>query len=403
MFSGIEEKMETGTVSDDDEKYEEDDGGEEAENKVRVCTDPGRPSKEAKERHDAMGHVQYRSWCPHCVKGRGQNEPHKSSERPESAIPLIGTDYFFAGENDDPTATMIGIKDSKSKAVHAYLVDNKGVFEHKVATKLAQWIDSLGYKRVAMKTDREASIVAVQEMVKQESKTEIVIENSPKGESQSNGLPEAAVRELSGMIRTLKDSIETKTGEKIEKKSAMMAWIVEHSGNMITRYRVGKDGRTAYQRLKGKAPSNKTLPLGEKVLYLPLKSAGKQNKLAPKFKYGIFVGVNPRTSESLIANSSGVFRARTVKRLPEDDRWDGNAISEIKGLPWDFRTAEAPEAEIRIEPTTEDIPPVPEIEIKVRKFYVMKQDIIDFGFTPGCSGCNAIARRLTTKPPHNEE
>ena len=399
-----EEKMETGSVSDDDVKHDGD-AQEDVEVealKCKVRVDPVKPSKGDKERHEAMGHVQYRNWCPACVRGRGQNTPHRSKERSESELPLISMDYFFAGEEDNPTATMIAIKDSKSKAIHAYLVEAKGTCDPKIATRIARWIESLGYKRVAMRTDREHSIVAVQEMVQKEVGVEMVPENSPKGESQSNGQAESAVRELAGMVRTLKDSIEVKTGEKIGKRSAMLAWIVEHAGNMITRYRVGKDGKTAYQRLKGKAPSNTTSPLGEKVLYLPLKSAGKQNKLAPKFKYGVMVGVHPRTSEALCANSNGTFRTRTVKRLPEEERWDATAIRELIGLPWDFKSSDAPDAEVVIDKVPEVVPPEPVIEVKARRFYVTKKDIDKFGFTQGCGGCTALAKNSKVKIPHSE-
>ena len=137
------------------------------------------------------------------------------------------------------------------------------------------------------------------------------------------------------MIRSLKDAIESKTGEAIGKDSPMLARSIENAGTMITRYRVGTDGKTAYQRLKGKAPSNSLVPLGERVLYLPLKRAGRKNKLAAKFKYGVFVGINSRTSESLIANAHGTFRARTIRRLPEDERWDPKWIKEVVGAPWD--------------------------------------------------------------------
>ena len=404
VYSNEEEKMETGSVSDDDVRHDGAEGEEiEVEAiKCKICVDPVKPSKEEKERHEAMGHVQYRNWCPACVRGRGQNTPHRSCDRSESELPLVSMDYFFAGEEDNPTATMIAVKDSKSKAIHAYLVEAKGTCDPKIAKRIARWVESLGYKRVAMRTDRENSIVAVQDMVQQEAGMEIVPENSPKGESQSNGPAESAVRELAGMVRTLKDSIETKTGEKIDKRSAMLAWIVEHAGNMITRYRVGKDGKTAYQRLKGKAPSNKVSPLGEKVLYLPLKSAGKQNKLAPKFKYGIMVGVHPRTSEALCANGNGTFRTWTIKRLPEEDRWDAAAIREIVGLPWDFKSSDAPDAEIVVDKIPDAVPPEPVITLRARKFYVTKKDIEKFGFTKGCSGCAAMAKNTKAGPPHNE-
>ena len=176
----------------------------------RVAQDPGKPSRDEVAMHEAT-HVQYRSWCPHCVRGRGQSSPHimKPEGSEDTRMPTVVMDYFFQGEDDNPSATMIGIKDSKSKAMHAFLVEKKGAVDFKIVKKIAQWIDALGYKRVVIKSDQEHSIVNVQEELRKECVTEMVPENSPKGESQSNGLIENAVKSLEGMIRTIKDHIES--------------------------------------------------------------------------------------------------------------------------------------------------------------------------------------------------
>jgi hypothetical protein len=314
----------------------------------RVAIDPGKPSKEEVALHNAT-HVQYRSWCPHCVKGRGQSSPHYAKTQAtedEQRVPTIVMDYFFQGEDNNPTATMVAIKDSKSRAMHAFLVEKKGTVDFKIVKKIAQWIDALGYKRVVIKSDQEPSIRNLQEELRKECITEMVPENSPKGESKSNGLIENAIKSLEGMIRTIKDYIETKMQEKLEKDSPMFAWIIEAVGTLITRYRTGEDGKTPYQRLKGKKPSNVLVPLGEKVLYLPLKQPGRMNKLAPKFKYGIYVGVNPRTSESLVSNEHGTFRARTVRRLADDMKWDIAMMRGIQGMPWDLATTDKVFAEM---------------------------------------------------------
>ena len=63
----------------------------------------------------------------------------------------------------------------------------------------------------------------------------MVPENGPKGESKSNGLMENAVKALEGMIRTIKDHIEKKMQEKLDRDSPMFAWIVEAVATVITR------------------------------------------------------------------------------------------------------------------------------------------------------------------------
>ena len=79
------------------------------------------------------------------------------------------------------------------------------------------------------------------------------------------------------MTRALKDAVETKVDEELGQDHPMLPWIVKYLGTVITRYRIGKDVRAAYYRIKGKNPSNRVVPLCERVLYMPLKSAGKKD------------------------------------------------------------------------------------------------------------------------------
>ena len=40
---------------------------------------PKGPTKEERERHEAT-HLPFREWCPHCVRGRARNRPHKKAK-----------------------------------------------------------------------------------------------------------------------------------------------------------------------------------------------------------------------------------------------------------------------------------------------------------------------------------
>ena len=52
---------------------------------------PPQPSKEEKARHD-LTHINYRSWCPHCVFGRRNNTPHRTFQSGRRNIPLFCAD-----------------------------------------------------------------------------------------------------------------------------------------------------------------------------------------------------------------------------------------------------------------------------------------------------------------------
>ena len=70
------------------------DGGEEA---VALRVPPGlaKPTQAEQYEHCAAGHAAYRSWCKHCVRGRGRVSPHVSV--PEGELPEVGVDYAYMG------------------------------------------------------------------------------------------------------------------------------------------------------------------------------------------------------------------------------------------------------------------------------------------------------------------
>ena len=43
---------------------------------IKVIKDPGNPTPEEIELHNAGGHTPPRSWCPVCVEARGKEDPH---------------------------------------------------------------------------------------------------------------------------------------------------------------------------------------------------------------------------------------------------------------------------------------------------------------------------------------
>ena len=66
--------------------------------------------------------------------------------------------------------------------------------------------------------------------------SDTIFENSPKGDSQSDGAAENAVREAEEMIRTWKVSVEEKLKAMMDNKHVLLPWLVMHAGVNITRY-----------------------------------------------------------------------------------------------------------------------------------------------------------------------
>ena len=70
------------------------DGGEEAV-APREPPVPAKPTQAEQDEHYATGHAAYRSWCEHCVKGRGRASPHAVVS--EGELPEVGVDYAYLG------------------------------------------------------------------------------------------------------------------------------------------------------------------------------------------------------------------------------------------------------------------------------------------------------------------
>ena len=62
---------------------------------------PAKPTQAEQDEHYAGGHAAYRSWCEHCVKGRGRASPHAVGS--EGELPEVGVDYACLGPEGIPS------------------------------------------------------------------------------------------------------------------------------------------------------------------------------------------------------------------------------------------------------------------------------------------------------------
>ena len=365
--------------------------------------DPKLPTKEEVDTHN-ITHIPPRCWCSHCIRGRGVSDPHKRVVD-ERLFPRISFDYFFMGQHDaEDTLPLIAIKDSESRAVFSHALEAKGVNDYAIAQCCAD-VTSLGYRRVVFKSDQEPALVALLKAVAVKLEgVEVVPEESPVGESQANGEVENAIREIGKQIRTIKDFCEHKYGTTIHNRHPLLAWLVQHASALLTRFVVGSDGKTAFEIIRGKRYKRPLVPFGEQVHFMPLKSSGRLNKLEPRFETGVFVGIRDRSDEILVMTSTGVYKARTFKRKPEEERWDAGFLSTCVGLPWKPVPSSGEvtvlPAKVLVVPAVTT--PIPEVrpddrEVGRRRLYIKKADLEEHGYTDGCPGCIAAQFGLTAQ------
>ena len=114
-----------------------------------------------------------------------------------------------------------------------------------------------------------------------------------------------------------------------------------------------------------------------------------------------------RTEEYLVGTSLGVLKVRSIRRHGMKElQWDKKKLDEMKGVPW-APTPGRDGVEVRsyvMIPERQDEPrriPEPEDkEVVRRRAGIKKEDVMEFGGTPGCQGCLAANRGMRRN--HND-
>ena len=74
-------------------------------------------------------------------------------------------------------------------------------------------------------------------------------EESPAGDSKSNGFIGRAIQTVQGQVRVVKAALEGRLNDRILADHQVLPWLVMHAANQIKRHQVCKQGRTAYRSI----------------------------------------------------------------------------------------------------------------------------------------------------------
>ena len=118
---------------------------------------------------------------------------------------------------------------------------------------------------------------------------EVIEQASPAGDHAANGLAEVGVR------------LEERLKRQLDWSEPLATWLVRHSANCLSRYRIQNDGKTLDQRRTGKRWRRQVVEFGEKAAFLPV-AARREGRVAgdaERMMDGNFVGHHERTGASL--------------------------------------------------------------------------------------------------------
>ena len=399
-----EENEEENEENGGEEENEEGDAEEAEISKTRKLTES--PTKGELEEH-RVNHLPFRSWCRECVAGRAKDWGHRAREElPEDGVPEIHMDYCFLRnrEGENYAATLVG-KDASTGLRFAHVVPRKGAVVEWIGKAVHNDIVKMGHHgKVRLRSDQEPALMEVLgEVAKLRGEARTLIEHSATGDSQANGMAERAVQTIEEMVRVYKLDIERRVSAQIEVTSVAFAWLVEYAADMVNKFLLGKDGRSAYHRLKGYGYSCEIMPFGSLVLF---RVSGKVQGglMTERWHDGIWLGKRFNTEEHLIAREDGtIIRARSIR--PRNMELTKDMLDKITGAPWQpSGTVSAKDDNKKmnvLERTVENKTP----SLAPRRTQITKQTIQELGPTPGCKKCRTTLEGDRSQPTlgHSEE
>ena len=216
----------------------------------------------------------YRSWCRACVAGRDRSDQHRTVDASNTTLPTEASDYAYLteeGHEDRGTPILVSCND-KTKWLSAESLPTTGTSQPYNATALTKIYESCGFQKFLAKSDNEPVLLDLKRKAVADAALlhgrDIQPIESPVAESQANGFVENAVRELKGVARTIKFATEELHKTAIGQDHPSLPWLIKHAAMAINLGQRAADGKTAYERLRGR-PYRKELPaFGERVHWL---------------------------------------------------------------------------------------------------------------------------------------
>ena len=244
--------------------------------RVRPAPRPVTPTQKQREEHE-LTHLPYAPWCRHCVLARSQNDPHRRcrSRQGRATVPVVSFDFCFARRVGQQKADPIIVaRDHATRVTFAHMLPGKStaheLYSRHVLNLVLRDLEYLAHKKVVLKSDQEPAMLALQHRVRQARGEQTILENSPVEDSASNGTVEKAVQEIEGLVRTLVPAVESRYGARLGVGSPVIAWLAAYCAYLVNHYRVGRDGSTPVERLKGERSERTIAEFGECVFYIPL-------------------------------------------------------------------------------------------------------------------------------------
>ena len=295
--------------------------------------------------------------------------------------------------------TILTVKHRQSKAVRSWLVPRKGASESIAAEVAGEGLKGFGIgeeEMITMKCDNETPILALRRRVAAARRGGVLEQEPATYEHESNGIIENGVKLGKGLLRVLLLAFEAKIGGRVPSDHPLMAWLVSHSSDVLSKHIVGKDGKTPYERLWGKPTREEGLEFGESLLYRLPRTEATNVLLESRWKPGVWLGRRWGSNVHQVYdfNDEKVHEVRAIQRRPLEERWSREAVERVNVYPHLLQPAggKEPLEEASIIPDGDDGPEEPPeaVHRQPARVFISTADLETFGYSENCPKCARV-------------
>ena len=255
---------------------------------------------------------------------------------------------------------------------------------------------------LVIQTDGDPALERLMEMVAAQRAAPTILTHSPVRDSQSNGLVERSVRSVEEITRVLRHDLEERLGARIGVEEPVFAWLIRHATMVLNVQQPGRDGLTAFERVRGHPYRGELHPFGSRVLW-KLENKPEGGVMAPRWSPGIWLGKNQASDEHLIWSLTGdrLRCARTIRILNESVTRDhlrsidcrpieissGFKVRHVPPVPVPEQILESEHPTPRHDRDPGVFDPVGNANAQTRPWQITREVFDQYGATPGCPKC----------------
>jgi len=296
--------------------------------KERLQQSVEEPTDEMVDKHELMGHSEFKPWCKHCVGGRSRGEIHKRVVTVDERV--FEGDYTFysqlgydknslaqLGEGTElPNATcVLNVISRKNGTIWSTVCLMKGAWQYAVEG-VSYMIQKLKIKDAMLRADPEPAMKTVCDALAAralEKGCACMFQQGQVGSHQSIGACEQAHDVQAGYVRTIHSFVFEKTGVKIHPKHVLFPWLIRYVMFVMNCLHVRPNGLTAYKMEHGVDFDARLATFGEQVLFQIGKTTmNPPGKGVPRWAMGTVVGFPEAEKGCVCVTPGGYEMSRTI-------------------------------------------------------------------------------------------